>query len=226
MRLLFYLLIFTLAGCDSMTDDHSAPENGHAIDFSALNVGQESSYVRFEGEDYRDTENLNFEYTPDTLVVQVVQATEGGYVFMEYLRPGSRGLVENDAFYMPDSIRYLVSIVDDQLRVSGIDQLYHLSHLFWNYQEALPLEDTQENEVDIRGWKTSLPFTELYRSGYVVDFQLFGKTYSRLNVVVDDTDMQVDGPGKTFLYSIEEGIVRSSSASAWTGHGWGWDRLP
>ena len=64
------------------------------------------------------------------------------------------------------------------------------------------------------------------RSGFVENFTLFGETYERLNVIVDDTAMQVDGPGQTFVYAEESGIVRSAGSSAWTGVGWGWDLLP
>lgn len=226
MRLLLFLLTLGLIACDSMIDGGTPNAPADPIVFSSLAVGQQSLYVRFYGEDYRDPNNLTFEYTPDTLVVEVVHATEDGYVFMEYLRPGSRALEENETFYMPDSIQYLVLIADDQLQVFGIDQTYHNSKLFMSYREPLPLNPIQENKVEIRGWKTSLHYSESYRKGYIIGYQQFDKTYPRLNIVVDDTDMQLDGPGQTFLYAAEVGIVRSSSASWWTGQGWGWDNLP
>lgn len=225
MRLPLLLLALCLISCDSMTDEGMPNAPANPIVFSSLAIGQQSWYVRFYGEDYRDPNNLAFEYTPDTLVVEVVQATEDGYVFIEYLRPGSTALEENETFYMPDSTQYLVRIANDQLQVFGIDQTYHNSNLFMSYREPLPLAPIQENKAEIRGWKTSLSNSESYRKGYIIDYRLFDRTYPRLNVIIDDTDMQVDGPGKTFLYAKEAGIVRSSSASAWTSQGWGWDHL-
>lgn len=222
-----YTLILTLAmlGCDSAGYEIPLPESPNPIDFSRLEVGQNSVYVRFMGEDYRDPDNSAFAYEEDRLVVTVEAEREDGFVFIETLTPDSPSK-GSESSQVRDSVRYLVQVEGEVLRVRGLEENYHSSQLFSSYREDLPLAPIQENKVEIEGWKTTFPINAAYKTGYVENYTQLGREYRRLNVVVDDTPMTRDGPGRTFVYSVDIGVVRASSASAWTGQGWGWDLLP
>jgi hypothetical protein len=80
--------------------------------------------------------------------------------------------------------------------------------------------------VDILGWKTSLNYCECRQQGYAEDYTLFGKTYDRLNVIVENSAMAWDGNGMTYAFSKGTGIVRFSTYGWWTQSGYGWDLLP
>lgn len=78
----------------------------------------------------------------------------------------------------------------------------------------------------VLGWKTSLPSWADRYEGYTKNYSLFGRTYSYLNVIVENSAMASDGNGETYIFSKPFGIVRSSTYSAWTSQGYGWDLIP
>ena len=101
--------------------------------------------------------------------------------------------------------------------------------LVFGYQiskQGLPLVNIVTPKVEILGWKTSLNYCECRQTGYTENYTLFGKTYPRLNVLVENSSMAVDGNGETYVYSKSNGIVRFSTYSWWTQSGVGWDLLP
>lgn len=93
------------------------------------------------------------------------------------------------------------------------------SHLLFNHQFSLSV--FQAEEVKVRGWKTSYPYTENDVELYAKNFSLFCGDYDRLNVYINNSDMRVDGPGNTTFYSREYGIIRTSIYSWWTSEGIG-----
>ena len=218
------LLTTLLLGCDSLSYPPNALSN--RITFSEPAVGQKSLYLRFQGEDYRDPDNNKFDYVPDTLIVEIVDASAHTYTFLEYLTPGSVESPEFRSEHHPDSVFYQVEIKGDSLHVRGIDQDFHSSSLFAFYPNPLPLQPIQENPASVRGWKTTRNGQDFFVHGYVSSFTLLGLYYRRLNLVIDDTPMAYDGPGVTLMYDRNNGVVRSFSVSAWTGAAGGWDYLP
>ena len=38
--------------------------------------------------------------------------------------------------------------------------------------------------------------------------------------------MAADGPGFMYFYNRDDGMLRTSTYSAWTGMGMGWERIP
>ena len=88
------------------------------------------------------------------------------------------------------------------------------------------MADISTPKFDMPGWKTNLGYCECRRTGYLEDYNLFGRAYQRLNVLVDNSPMATDGNGETYVYSKFYGIVRYSTYSWWTQDGYGWDLLP
>src|SRR5262245_2640910 len=56
---------------------------GNRIDFRALRVGQESRYVGWKGSGYCGQLGVSLVYTADTLVLRVVELSDGGAVIEE-----------------------------------------------------------------------------------------------------------------------------------------------
>jgi len=50
--------------------------------------------------------------------------------------------------------------------------------------------------------------------------------FDNLNVLIDNRDVKLGGPGNTHIYSEKYGLVRATSYNASTGKGFGWDLLP
>jgi len=88
-----------------------------------------------------------------------------------------------------------------------------------NGEEALDLSSFKQNEVSIEGWQI-IPFCHYNKEAY-------SENYDRLNVLVRNLWMQVDGGGITKIYNKTSGIVRYSNYGiSWIHKLNGWDLLP
>ncbi len=225
-----YQLLFLLAGLFGCDSNAVVEETGkysiNPIDFSNLAVGQKSWYLGFEGGSSYDPDNATFQYLQDTLTVEVLDASTEGFVFLEQIRPGSTSLK-----LWQDSIKYLVTIRQDSLKIDNtLDRIAVVSSILPISQFALPLKQVQENETQIDGViatpSTQEPVQGLYQTGFVLRHVQQGRQYDHLNIIIDRTDIVVDGPAYTVLYNEEAGVVRSFATSPWTGQSQGWDLLP
>ena len=201
------------------------PEYTGSIRFDSMEIGQRSRYLALLGEYYSSILD-SFAYTTDTLQLQIVAQDANGYLIEESFR--YVGAVSNWFNHEKDSIfRYYVTVVDDTLRFKQVGASYLRSRIFGYYtaRDGLPLADISSPKIDIVGWKTNLGYCECRRTGYTEDYSLFGKTYPRLNVALDNEPMSFDGNGETYVYSKTVGIVRYSTYSWWTAGGYGWDLL-
>lgn len=202
------------------------PINNH-IRFDALEVGQTAQYIGLNGSAYF-FENMSFEYSDDTLRLEIVDKDAKGYKVAEslhyvgYVHPWLNVWRDN-VFY------YYLLVSNDTLRVSPVNSGEYLySRIFAHQisQTGLPLAKITSPEVEILGWKTSFPKCECRQQGFAENYNLFGQTYSQLNVIVENTAMAWDWNGETYVFAKPHGIVRFSTYTPWTGEGYGWDLLP
>jgi len=213
-------------------DPHVYPEpdpipNPNPIRFDNLTVGQSSRYIGLWGEDYYTNNNNNFGYTDDTLQLKIVGLGVQGFKVEETFH--YTGNVLSWLNYDKDSVyHYYLTVSDDTLRIKPSHNNYVNSRMFGYYtvKNGLALADIAAPKIEISGWKTNLPYCECRRDGFVEDYTLFGQTYPRLNVVVENSPMSFDGNGETNVFSKSAGIVRVSTYSWWTQGGIGWDLLP
>lgn len=224
-----------MVSCDKEGDDDMPkpqPIESNKINFESLEVGQKSIYIRLMGENYYDDSNNNFEYLADTLIVEVTEKTDTGFVFQDYLTPASRSLTEPNwekRYWDANKVNtYHIAVKDNQISATSLsEEQYGSSHIGYLNDEnaALSFTPITENPMTIEGWKVIGPHNESYSEGYAENYSLFGIFYDRLNIVINNVPMQVDGPGTTTVYNKNSGIVRISTYSAWTGEAWGWDLL-
>ncbi|MFN0175354.1 MAG: hypothetical protein ACKVU0_11945 [Saprospiraceae bacterium] len=201
--------------------------NPNPIRFDNLTVGQSSRYIGLWGEDYYTNNNNHFGYTDDTLQLKIVGLDTQGFKVEETFH--YTGDVLSWWNYDKDSVyHYYLKIKADTLRFNPSHGTYINSRIFGYFTviNGLPLADITSPKIEISGWKTNLPYCECRRTGYAEDYSLFGQTYPRLNVVVDNSPISFDGNGETHVFSKAKGIVRYSTYSWWTQAGIGWDLLP
>jgi len=201
------------------------------INLTKPEIGQQSRYILFRGEDIKDDDNFSFEYLPDTLAVEIIAEDENGYLVKEFLTPGSLSLNgENNVAYA-DSTWYYYIYVDDTDQSLKVKQRgnYYRTRLFFLYDEqsrGLGLQQIASPETEIRGWKTTLPFEKDFMTARSSDFTLFDTKYDAVNIVIDNRPMLEGLPGSTHVFSLEQGLIRSSEYSDFDGKGYGWDVLP
>jgi hypothetical protein len=196
------------------------------IRFDQLTVGQRSQYAVLVGREYGSSSESPFDYVSGTLVAEIIDADATGFRVRE-------------AFASPDDV---AQEVRDRLDATGVYEYYlrveratlHVapaeaelrSRLFpMAVDPELPL-GVSGPEVEIFGWKTTAPYTEGRMAAAIVDGELLGAAYPRLDVTIDNVRMRADGPGATWVYSAQHGLVRSSHYAWWTRAGTGFDLMP
>lgn len=229
-QLLFFTALLFFAACRDNPDDALQPAPGNHIRLNDMAAGQISRYVLFRGESYYDPDNFSFEYLPDTLVLTVVGQDADGWLIEEKLAPGSASLNGDGPVQNPEAVyQYYWKIQNDTLflnPVPGPGQQWWVDTRFTANEFALPLAPFTDPVTDIKGWKTTHPYTESYWTATDPAYALFGIYYAGLNILTENTHMQVDGPGSWYAYTAANGIVKTASYSWWTQEGLGWDLLP
>lgn len=199
------------------------------IRFDNLAVGQKSKYITLWGEGYFLGQTDNFMYMDDTLVLEVVDKDpQKGFKIEERLAY-SGDLSPTWLGYDKDSVYYYyLRVEDDSLKILPVTGNYHRSRIFqFDFlSPKLPLKPISNPEIEIEGWMTNLPYCECDRQGFVKNYTLFGRIYPRLNLVMQNSPMALDGSGTTIVYTKSDGIVRFSTYSWWTQGGYGFDLLP
>lgn len=199
--------------------------NPNPIRFDQLNVGQKSRYLCLWGNAYLSPENNYFGYFDDTLQLKIIGQNDQGFEVEETLH--YVGVVPHSFNPTKDSVfRYYLKIEGHSLFVRKNGQPFLHSRIFGFHtsMDGLWLPNFGAPEVQILGWKTSLGYLASRKTGYTENYTLFGYTYPRLNVLVENSPMAYDANGETYVYSKTSGIVRFSTYNI--GIGIGWDLLP
>lgn len=214
--------------CSSCHKDCSDPmPSSDRIRFDQPAIGQTSRYLGLLGEDYFTADFDHYSYTDDTLVLEIVAKDNNGFKVRETLR--SVGDVDPWMAGEQDSVYYYYfRVADDTLKVTPVGSADYIRSRIFTYgagTKGLGLKDIDNQQVEIKGWKTDLDYCECDREAYTLNYEQFGVSYDRLNVVVNNFFMAIDGPGETYVYSQKSGIVRFSQYGWWTQSGYGWDLL-
>ena len=213
-----------ISGCD---DDDQVPSSMNTLEMNLdnLRIGNTFRYTLLKGERYPFAENNVFEYTGDTLELQVIAINDGTYKISEKITSNSNMRINGEDYYWEfgDSIyTNMWEIRNDSLFISSPGH-YLESHLFGRSSFAFSPPDAMETSIS--GWKTTSGYRESDAHFFVRQYAQFGQLYDRLSIFINNRPMQVDGPGNTTVYSREHGIIRMTRYSWWTGTGYGWDKL-
>jgi len=227
LLLLLLLVVIALNSCKKDCPEIPDPTTGDGLRFDNLAVGQTARYIGLLGENYYTPSTGDFAYTDDTLLLKIVAQDANGFQVAESLH--YVGDVDDWMAQEKDSTYfYYLKVQNDTIRVQpiGSDFLHSRIFTYGVSQSGLPLKKITSQQVSISGWKTSFNYCECRQEGYAVGYELFGQTYDYLNVIVENSFMAVDGPGETYVFSKNHGIVRFSEYGWWTQAGYGWDLIP
>jgi len=190
---------------------------GNRIQFDQLEIGQQSKYVFFIGENYDRSSASDYTYLNDTLVLEVFDKDEIGFLVREYLTSGSASLSNASNVAFPDAI---------QLKTKEERLMTRLFQISSQSDGIFDLMTMDMMELKISGWATSQPLFDGVLEGYTENYRQLNLEFDELNVLIDNRDVKLGGPGTTHVYSEKYGLVRATSYNASTGKGFGWDLLP
>lgn len=187
-----------------------------------LKVGQQFYYVLLEGEEYGKLSASTYEYTGDTLKVEVMEKNKNGYVLSEKITEGSAIRSSTDEYnWGEDEFKNIWRVRNDSLVIEGYNEDYVNSYFLG--PRGLSLKEFTE-EVKSPDWRALHYFSEGAEL-FVKDYSLLGSLYERLNVRIDNRATVFDGPSVTTAYSKEHGIVKVIIYATQTNLGHSWDRI-
>ncbi len=232
LSLIIISIVYFSCSKEGPNDDS---QESSAMNLDDLQPGQKFQFILLIGESYYDADNTSFVYTGDTLELEVLGIENDKYILKEALLPSSTVFqISDNSYYWnhPDSVytNYWY-IQNDSLIFEPVDggpymRSHLLFHPFGLYGDSgIDLTEFTDAKVTLEGWKTSWPYVENQVELYAEDVELLGNKYDRLNVLIANIPMQVDGNGSTYIYSRQHGLVRTSTYSWWTSQGIGWDRI-
>lgn len=231
-RLLLFAIMLVLMGTGCEKEEtiicYGPPiENGAQVSLHNMEVGQQSLYRIFVGEDYgQEGGEEKYEYGQDTLILEVTGFDGTWYMLSEYLTEGSVSYQneESPVFEAEDTVRYRVRVMDNQLEFEALAGFSNLLPL----QQIGPLLLSFSNapSVNYTGWFFDVEglFGATFM-GFDPEFELFGINYGRANILIDNSDMAVDGPGFTLVYLPEGMLLRSIRVNPWVAQGVGFDLI-
>ncbi len=199
--------------------------NENPISFLNPEIGQTSNYVLYQGMQYNNDEVLDdFEYKAGVVSMSIVGEDDNGFIIEEIMQPRSVDTLE---YRVEKPYYYYMKIDNDQMTVSfqSPDGSNVNNIFFIDSQITLSLEPYSNQETEIIGWKTTIPYLETNETAFTTDYTLFNTTYDFLNIEIMNAEMADGGFGRTIVYSPDHGIVRTSFYVEDHGSGWGWDLI-
>lgn len=201
------------------------------VSFSNPEIGQISYFAFHRGNQYKNDEVFDeYQYENVVISLEVIGEDENGFLMKEVIQKDSLATLtwyDND---LP--IQYYMKIDEDlkELRFYNPDDEDKINSLLLHGTPiTLSTETFTNQEVEVRGWKTSLPYCACDQTAFVTNYTQFGTTYDYLNVNIRVSPLgQADDYVYTYLYSAEDGLVRFTyfvNTGAPLSPGTGWDFL-
>ncbi len=230
-QLIFVFAAFIAFNSCSKDDSIEITENelDNRVQFDQLKVGQISKYVFFIGENYDQQGTNSYNYVTDTMVLEVFDEDVNGFLVREYLTPGSASLHDaNNVAFADMNVVYYLNNEGGKLNLFSKDDrlITRLFQMSSQNEGTYDLMEMGMMEIKINGWTTSQPLYDGVLEGFTTNYRQLNLEFDNLNVLIDNRDVMLGGPGNTHIYSEKYGLVRATSYNASTGKGFGWDLLP
>lgn len=227
LLLLFTIIAFGLscAKDDDGDDVNVDPPAATPANFlENLQTGDQMHFALWTVQTFLSANPGLFQYTGDTLELEVLEISPSGLLISEKITPGSNMMSSTTTYYWNKDTVYLRhwNIVDDSLFITH-DLPHNSSHLI--KIPRLKFSDYSEPEVTFIGWRTPTFNLGQQRQFFTANFTLFDHVYDTLSVYIDNRAMAIDDHGKTHVFSQSDGIVRTSRYNGESGWAQGWDRI-
>ncbi len=204
------------------------PDNG-PVRFDEPAIGQRSYYVSFRATNDFISENVQYEYITDTLVLAITGKESVGWIVNEFIAEGSTSRQSADDDTPLDSVYVTMLQIDaDSIYIGNLSGESYYSNFFGirgNSLFKLPLslvaEPSKQNP-------TCSPFASRNADTmeYSINYTQLGQTYDHLNVYADNSMTATDGPALMYVYSPSYGFVRMSAINPWVpDEATGWDLI-
>lgn len=208
------------------TDTHS---QFTVMDFNDLSEGDKFYFQKFYGDDYKTGEHKEYYYEDVFLKLEILKEYSKKHFLVSeviYSRPiieVDGEIIEELHYEAEEKVKYNYFYIEDEyLRVvSETGGNLPDSHIF--RIPYLSFKEVRLKEIDIIGWKTSLPYSETDIEAFTLGLELNGFNYDTLNVFIKNFPLGFDSRGTTQIYSEKVGVVRYADYSR--DEGFGWDRI-
>ena len=212
--LLIAVLLLPLVACDEIEGIQpvfTEQEEGNPKNiFASPVVGMINYYTHFSSDIAYDKDRYlhsNIQYNGDTLMLEVIEKTDTGYLVRESYTPGSAtpSKVMDPNGFPP--ITFMVSPTAKGWEISAGE-----SRLFLSYNKTFTLPEDDKEEFDtIRTYPES------------VELDILGKTFSNLSLSYNYGPMAYDGHGHQWFITDQNELPRIAFVSAMIPLGEGWD---
>lgn len=210
---------------DSIDGDGNSSKTYQTISYDNPKIGQTSVYVGVYIENYSNQNMTCIEYS-DSLIWKVLRVEDDTIELMQIFVYNNMILKAADEFTR-DTSYCTLELYNDSINVVypvPIDtRIFGVPNLYLGYYKPLPQHTLIRASADnscLQRYQLASKVEYLYESLFID-----GTRYSDVSMYVDNIEMQVDGPGFTFIYSMDEGLLACYVVNPWTDTGSGWKRV-
>jgi len=217
IKILFFLSIVLLVSCGKQTIETNNSSDSNIFDNLAVN--QKLKFVLY----IANINDINeFKYQKDTLIWEVKQVTNESIQISEYLSSGSNSLNGNNLIsHADETFQIKINKIGDKYLISSDDERKSSRVLFNSNNFHLIKSYNNSNIIQLNDW---LPNASIQSSeGLVQDMIINSKQYSKLNIVVDNSNLATTNIGSYFIYSPNGMIIRTLQYNTFNHIAFGWD---
>lgn len=217
IKILFFLSVVILVSCGKQTIETNNSSESNIFD--NLVVNQKLKFVLY----IANINDINdFNYQKDTLIWEVKQVTNETIQISEYLSSGSNSLNGNNLIsHADETFQIKINKIGDKYLISSDDERKSSRVLFNSNNFKFDKSYNNTNVIQLNDW---LPNASLQSSkGIVQDLIINSKQYTKLNIVVDNSNLATTNIGSYFIYSPNGLIIRTLQYNTFNHIAFGWD---
>lgn len=217
IKILFFLSVVILVSCGKQTIETNNSSESNIFD--NLVVNQKLKFVLY----IANINDINdFNYQKDTLIWEVKQVTNETIQISEYLSSGSNSLNGNNLIsHADETFQIKINKIGDKYLISSDDERKSSRVLFNSNNFKFDKSYNNTNVILLNDW---LPNASLQSSkGIVQDLIINSKQYTKLNIVVDNSNLATTNIGSYFIYSPNGLIIRTLQYNTFNHIAFGWD---
>jgi hypothetical protein len=200
------LCLILLNACEKPSDiiiEENAG-SGNLVQFTNLQVGQKSTYVKWTTCGYNKPSDTLFKPTKDTLLLEILSKDDNGFLVKETINQESYSCYASPTSYPQPFLFYLKQVGDSLMVKNKLGPDSRLSRLFSN--RNLPLKPVTTNPKTLNKWLIPELTADTYW-GFNDNIVRNNINFGKANVWWDGTSIVFDGPFRGLIYNNEKGII-------------------